>query len=147
MKALALVGLALVGCYDPKAVDCTISCAAANECADGQVCGSDGFCASPSAAGHCGGPDGGTPPSLVSLVITIAGPGKVTIDGVGLCDSDTAQNGACMFSVRAGTVLTLVAAPLGDKDFQEWSAACHGKDATCMLTPVMALTQVGAKFD
>jgi hypothetical protein len=147
LKSAALLCLALVGCYDPEAVDCTVSCSAANDCASGQVCGSDGFCASPSAAGHCGGPDGGAPPSIVSLRVSIAGHGKVTIDGVGVCDSDVAHDGACMFSVRAGTTLSLVAAAAGDRDFKEWTEGCHGADVTCSLAPVMPLTQVSAKFE
>src|SRR4051812_37357316 len=83
------------GCYDPQEVDCTVSCAAANECAQGQVCGTDGFCAAPGIAGHCGGPDGGT--QRVSLRVAIDGPGKISIDGVGSCD-DMAPNHACVFS-------------------------------------------------
>ena len=95
MKAL-LLAIALTGCYDAGAVDCTVTCAGPDECASGQTCGSDGLCAAPSVAGHCasltgsdqtdGGkvatdaavdaaPDGG---NRVPLHLKIDGEGKVT---------------------------------------------------------------------
>ena len=146
LRALAVLSVVLAGCYDPDALDCTVSCSAANECADGQVCGSDGFCASVSAAGHCGGPDGGTASSLVSLHVTIDGPGKVSIDGIGVCDSDTAEHGGCTWSVPRAMTLSLKADPKHDHEFDAWTEGCSGDKATCALTPVTALTQVGAKF-
>ena len=45
------VAIAAGACYEPELRDCTLSCTAAAECADGQVCGSDHFCASPEIAG------------------------------------------------------------------------------------------------
>lgn len=144
MKA-ALAFLALAACYDPAAVDCTVSCAAATECARGQVCGSDGFCAAPSVAGHCGGPDGGMTSELAMLKISLEGPGKVAIEGVGTCDSDTAD--MCSFSVPTGTSLSLKASPKKDHEFVEWSGGCAGTSTSCVLNAVMALTQIGAKFE
>jgi hypothetical protein len=144
LKALAFVAVALAGCYSPETLDCTVACSAANECTDGQVCGSDGFCASPAAAGHCGGPDGGMVSSLVALSVTLQGPGKVTIDGVGVCD----DHDPCTFSVRTGMALELRASPSNDdKEFVQWTGACSGSSTTCALTPVMGMTQVGAKFE
>jgi hypothetical protein len=145
LKALALLSLVLAGCYSPEALDCTVTCNAADECADGQVCGSDGFCAAPAAAGHCGGPDGGVASSLLSLHIAIDGPGKVSIDGVGVCDSDTEQDG-CTWSVQTGISLSLKAQAKHDHEFVEWTVGCSGTSSSCALTPVMGLTQVGAKF-
>ena len=49
-----LVGSLLAGCYQPTLRDCTVSCRGADECASGQVCGSDGWCAAPDVAGTCG---------------------------------------------------------------------------------------------
>ena len=143
MRRLAPILVVLAGCYDPEALDCTVACSAANECTDGHVCGSDGFCASASAAGHCGGPDGGTVSSLVALKVTLEGPGKVTIEGVGLCD----DHDPCTYSVRNGMALELRAAANNDKEFVEWTGACSGSSSTCVLTPVTGMTQVGAKFE
>jgi hypothetical protein len=143
LKAIAFIAAALAGCYSPEALDCTISCSAANECTDGQVCGSDGFCASPSAAGHCGGPDGGVTSSLVALKVTLDGPGNVSVEGVGLCD----EHDPCTYSVRNGSPLELRASANKDKEFVEWTGACSGSSSTCTLTPVTAMTQVGAKFE
>ena len=147
MKALVASTLLLASCYSPEALDCTVTCAAASECAEGQVCGSDGFCAAPSVAGHCGGPDGGMVSSLVSLRVRLEGPGKVTVDEVGLCDSETADSKACMFSVHKGVALHLKAQAKHDREFVEWTIGCSGSDETCSLTPVTGLTEVGAKFE
>jgi hypothetical protein len=148
LRSLAALALALAGCYSPDALDCTVACAAANDCADGQVCGSDGFCAAPSVAGHCGGPDGGMPSQLASLRVTIQGAGKIRIDSVGVCDSETAHDDACEFSVPAGMSISLQADANGEHEFRGWSGACAGtSSSSCTLTPVMGLTQVGAKFE
>lgn len=144
MKA-ALAFVALAACYDPGAVDCTVSCAAASECAQGQVCGSDGFCAAPSVAGHCGGPDGGASSELAMLKITIEGQGKVSIDGVGVCDTETSDS--CSFMVPTATSLSLKASPKKDQRFVTWSGACAGTSPSCAVLAVMALTQLGAKFE
>jgi hypothetical protein len=135
----------LAGCYAPEAQDCTVSCKATDSCAAGQVCGSDGLCASPEVAGHCNGVDGGIP--LVSLRITIEGHGKVNIDGVGGCDSDSESEGKCTFAVPANLPRDLKAIANQDRVFVAWTSTCVGTSPTCTLTPVMLLTQVGAKFE
>jgi hypothetical protein len=43
----------VAGCYEPAVRDCTVTCHGVHECAAGQVCGADGFCASPAHAGSC----------------------------------------------------------------------------------------------
>ena len=55
--ALAAAVALAAGCYDPALRDCTVTCAGAGDCASGQVCGADHFCAAPSVAGTCGKPD------------------------------------------------------------------------------------------
>jgi hypothetical protein len=52
-RIAALAALVLAGCYDPALRDCKVTCHGAGECASGQVCGNDGFCASPEVAGTC----------------------------------------------------------------------------------------------
>jgi len=41
------------GCYSPELRDCAVSCASPDDCAPGQVCGSDAYCAAPEIAGTC----------------------------------------------------------------------------------------------
>jgi hypothetical protein len=136
----SLLGLVLLSaCYDPDTVDCTITCSAADECAEGQVCDSDGFCAAPEIAGRC--------VESVALEVHIDGDGKVSLDGIGECDSRTADDRTCTFSVHANQPRRLRAVPYDDRSFESWSSACSGETATCELTPVMELTRVGAKFD
>ncbi|HTJ44541.1 MAG TPA: hypothetical protein VL463_20695 [Kofleriaceae bacterium] len=49
----AIASALLAGCYDPRLKDCTVTCHGAGDCASGQVCGNDGFCAAPGVAGTC----------------------------------------------------------------------------------------------
>jgi hypothetical protein len=145
MTRALLTAALLAGCYAPDARDCTVTCAASSQCLQGQVCGTDGFCAAPKAAGHCSTIDAAAPE--VSLVITIEGSGRVTIETVGSCDGDTAPHHTCMFAVASNTPRVLDAiAKDEDHPFQSWSQACAGSGMTCAMTPVSSPTQVGAKF-
>ncbi|MBA3820036.1 MAG: hypothetical protein H0X17_14170 [Deltaproteobacteria bacterium] len=56
---LVLGLLVAAGCYEPDLRTCTVQCAASNDCAPGQLCGNDGWCALPSAIGACAPSDGG----------------------------------------------------------------------------------------
>jgi hypothetical protein len=145
LKHAALI-LVVAACYDPESINCTVSCAAADECAEGQVCGSDGLCAAPDVAGHCNGTDAGTNADVVMLRIVIEGQGKVTIEGTGLCDSDVADNGTCLFSVTSGIARELRASGHHGAKFAGWSSGCRGSNSSCAITPVMSLTLVGARF-
>jgi hypothetical protein len=139
----ALAFIALAACYTPDKLDCTVTCNAARECAQGQVCGADGFCAAPDVAGHCSATDA-MPAQHVTLVVAISGPGTVTVDGIGTCNDDH----GCMFDVPAGTQRSLVAKPeKQDKAFAGWSDACDGQPATCALVPTAPMTRVGARFE
>lgn len=149
MRALLLCAV-LAACYDPGAVNCTVSCAGTGECAAGQLCGSDGFCAEPEVAGHCSTADGGAGGSAVTLKIAIMGKGKVTVGGVGDCDSEESSGsgpaGQCMFMVPMGVVRTLAAVENHDKEFKSWSQACAGSEPSCTITPTAAIS-VGARFE
>lgn len=50
---LLALAASTMACYSPELRDCTLACSSTSDCADGQVCGSDRFCASPEAAGSC----------------------------------------------------------------------------------------------
>ncbi|HEY5951381.1 MAG TPA: hypothetical protein VIV40_38070 [Kofleriaceae bacterium] len=145
MQRFTLLCTLLAACYEPDAVDCTVQCSGVDQCADGQVCGTDGFCASPDVAGTC--MMAGSESQLISLTITIEGHGKVTIDGVGTCDSESPNEGVCTYAVAAGVARQLKAMPAKDREFISWTSTCTGSQSTCTLTPVMSLTQVGAKFE
>jgi hypothetical protein len=133
--------LSLAACYAPDTRDCTIACGAPTDCAHGQQCGADGFCAAPDVS--CSG-DAGTP---VALHVQIMGHGRVTIDPSLVCDSDSTTHGDCTFSVPANVARELAAITTKDDHaFLGWSFACAGQDATCTLVPVSAMTQVGARF-
>ena len=144
MTRAALLVALLAACYEPEAVDCTVECGGPGECADGQVCGSDGYCAAPDVAGNCRMLT--DEPRQVSLVIAIAGHGKVTIEHVGNCDTESPSGGNCTFLVPAGSMQQLKAVEANDREFISWTSTCSGSAANCTLTPVMALTQVGAQF-
>jgi len=142
MRAV-LLGALLAACYEPDAVDCTVQCGGPDDCADGQVCGTDGYCAAPDVAGTC--MVSGQPPQ-VALVIAIEGHGKVSIEHVGSCDSAGPTEGNCTFPVAAGDMQQLKAVESNDRKFLSWTSTCSGTSSSCTLT-VTALTQVGAKFE
>lgn len=128
-------------CYDPDVVDCSVACHGADECADGQVCGADGYCAAPEVAGHCQREE----QARVALEITIDGDGRVAIDDLGTCDSS--QSRLCMFMVLQNQRYRLKAIEVGDRSFESWSSACAGDAETCDVIPVSARTRVGAEFE
>ena len=157
----AAAGLALAGCYSPALRDCTVSCGSASDCATGQVCGADGMCASPAAAGQCrtlvdagnldapAHPDAALPDAgrTVRLTVQIMGKGSVIVEGVGACSSLDPSKGNCMYDVVAGVPLTAQANPIDASDmFAMWSSiACAGQSARCQVTPVTA-TVIAARF-
>ncbi|MBA3822070.1 MAG: hypothetical protein H0X17_24510 [Deltaproteobacteria bacterium] len=160
LRTLALA-LLVAACYSPDVRDCTVSCAAVSDCAGGQVCGSDQFCAAPEVAGRCAQlttdagvdeprPDARVPADaavdaappdaaipMVQLHIRIDGRGVVTVPNIGVCD---AGSGAidCMYAVPQGAPVSLHAVPKNHWRFGAWeSTACSGEPETCLLTPVM----------
>ncbi len=139
MKASLFAIAILGGCYDPATPDCTITCNGSDECASGQTCGSDGYCAAPDVAGGCITP--------VALEIVIDGEGTVTVAGIGECDSQSATDDRCIYMVLPNRPRLLSAMPNGDENFKHWTEACVGETATCEVTPVTDETRVGAKFE
>ncbi|HEY5938375.1 MAG TPA: hypothetical protein VIU61_27170 [Kofleriaceae bacterium] len=87
LARLIALGIVVAGCYEPTLSDCTVECGASADCANGQVCGTDGFCAAPGVAGSCAtfaGPDGGqrdAGPDAASSACKARCPGT--------CDGDT----------------------------------------------------------
>ena len=151
-------------CYSPEIRDCTVTCNQAADCAPGQVCGDDGFCAAEDVAGRCAsiaasndaGTDGAGPdarpdarpdaPSTVTLTVRIDGRGVVSIPTVGECDAGSGQ-AVCPFEVPKNVPLTLNAMPKNNWQFDGWSDACNGSlTSTCVLTPTTDLA-AEARFD
>ena len=128
--------LAFAACYAPDTRDCTLTCAAATECGDGQQC-TGGLCAAP----------GTTCTSDAALHVQIMGKGSVVVDTIAVCASDNDTKGDCMLHVPMRVIRQLVAQPVDEHAFAGWSGACAGSDATCSLVPVSAMTQVGARFE
>lgn len=153
----------LASCYEPQLVDCTIRCSGAADCATGQVCGTDHFCAAPEIADHCASVtavidagvvvDGAMPkpdarpdappdaPTHGQLHVTInGGKGRVTVDGVGTCTND------CTYSVPLQVPLTAHAVGDHDWHFDKWTnGPCVGQLANCAFTPTLVV-DVAAKF-
>jgi hypothetical protein len=159
----AILIVALAGCYDPSLRDCTVTCHAAGECATGQVCGADGYCAAPSVAGTCTAPDAhasidapiaivdsgfdAAPPDApgAQLHITITGKGKV-VDSTSTITC-SAPPGDCLFGAEPGAMITLTAIGMGSHPFNDWTTAnCMGMGASCTVTIVAPVTTVGAGF-
>jgi hypothetical protein len=165
LAGVAAVLALATGCYSPSLRDCTVSCASENDCAGGQVCGSDKLCAAPDIAGKCGmampGPDAEVPPvdaavdaaidaapvAMVSLRVQITGKGDVVVTGVGTCPSDGPQKGDCTFSVPANVQrMARATGKMGDK-FKRWSSiVCGLQGETCTFTPLVT-TSIAVQFD
>lgn len=124
------------GCYAPEVRDCAVTCSGeSSTCADDQVCGSDGFCASPEVAGHCEG----SAPELVTVRVVVDGNGRVIVKDVGTCDSQT--GGDCTWQFAPHTRIELHA----DGELDKWTQACAGQDAKCAIMPAESVI-VGARF-
>ncbi|HUS30229.1 MAG TPA: hypothetical protein VMZ53_17095 [Kofleriaceae bacterium] len=145
------------------------------DCAAGQVCGSDRFCASPELAGRCAAmptgdagvsvrdaavhpvdattitadakPDGPPPPPTTTLELHVEGQGRISVPGVGICDSAQPDNGDCSFVVLKNVQLQAQAIPHNDWRFDKWTTSpCNIEDsAQCGFTPI-APVNVTAKF-
>ena len=181
MAILKLLPLALVvtlaACYRPDARDCTVSCAGADDCVDGQVCGADGWCAAPGVAGSCGdepgddaavpshdapesredaAPDAEVPDAAppdapgAELRVVVSGRGKVVIEPLGVeCEGMTGIPGDCTFPASPGLEVTLLPVDTHPQDtFAGWTTAnCQDSPGACVLDVGAPVTLVGASFE
>jgi hypothetical protein len=167
-----VAALAVAGCFSPEVRDCSVTCASGEDCARGQLCGSDHFCASPARLGHCAVPvpvdaialadaRRDSPPAMdakrhdasidaeedVVLHIHIDGGGEVELVGGGTCGEamdPSAQD--CNLSATLGQVATLQAIPHPEHVFDRWeSSACAGQGSTCTFVPT-GDTKIAARF-
>lgn len=171
-RALAL-SFVMSACYSPDLRDCTVSCAAAGDCASGQVCGATGFCAAPdvscvvSDAGvtvqdaramdaqsftpQDAAPDAPAPPdapTTSTLHVHVDGQGRVTITGVGTCAAGPPQQGDCMFPVLTNIPLVATASPYSDWRFEKWTSTQCAMESTqtCTFAAHGATTNLSLKF-
>jgi hypothetical protein len=141
---IAGMALAVSGCYAPDVVDCTVTCTEPTDCADGQACTANGFCATEGATcmGEGVTADGGV--TAIALRVQIEGDGRVFVMGVGEC-SRAMNNGVCTWQVQP-RALRFQATPGNDREFDKWTTMnCAGQSSTCTFTP-SAATTVGVKF-
>jgi hypothetical protein len=92
---LAALIVALAACYSPTLRDCTLQCASAHDCAGGQVCGNDGYCAAPDVAGHC------VADAAASRDATRQPPDAKSCGA--LCTKGTCQDGTCVIDCSASS--------------------------------------------
>jgi len=160
MAILTLLLLSLIpACYSPDLRDCTVSCVGAADCAGGQVCSAEHYCAASGVSCAMQAPPHDAPradmmmeldapppppidapPATGDLHVRIMDKGDVAVSGVATCDHD------CTYTVLLGGELELVAQPGDGRRFERWSGACDGDDVTCVLVPTQPLTEVSAKF-
>ncbi|MGE5185763.1 MAG: hypothetical protein ACM31C_27060 [Acidobacteriota bacterium] len=165
LNRVVLAASLSASCYSPDTRDCSVSCSHPLDCANGQVCGSDHFCASPEMAGRCGSlpplDDAGLPdapgrdapprdapadarppdaPTGVALQIQVMGAGTVALDAVGSCDKD------CTLYAPFAMQATLRAEPKPKQAFDRWTQGpCVGQGATCTFVPLAPVT-IAARF-
>jgi hypothetical protein len=166
----ASLSMVFGGCYSPDLRDCTVTCAGTAECASGQVCGNDHFCAAPARAGSCAAPPvpdagidarGHRPPppdaapdappdahgDTVQLAIHIDGQGLVKLENGGSCgNADLTPDTECTLVAPRGLPATLNAIGLDNQVFDRWTTpTCAFQGATCVLVPWFD-SDVGARF-
>jgi hypothetical protein len=153
-----LLATSAPACYSPEIRDCTLTCNEASDCAGGQVCGSDRFCAAPGIAGTCSSLPGDAasdrrdagidapkitdarvdaPPDAsphAQLTISIEGKGRVTMTGIGSCDAAPPQDGECTYNVSLDSLITVSAQSYEDWYFEKWTTA------VCAATPIATCT-------
>ena len=175
-RGVTLSLLLTPACYSPDLRDCTVSCVAATDCAAGQVCGSDRFCAAPEIAGRCaslpgdggtgssgGVPDAGrlvdaamvtadaapdAPPSTMTTTVRaqIEGQGRITVD-FRTCDAAGPQKGDCTFVVLRDAQITVRAYAYPGWRFDKWpTVPCDDDQVESCDFVAVDPTNVTAKF-
>jgi hypothetical protein len=175
-RRIALALALASGCYAPDVRDCTVSCTAETDCAAGQVCGADRFCAAPPIAGRCASlpddagvhddgsklpvdaapvspppdakPDAPPPPPPTTTVhVKVDGQGRITVQGGGTCASGMPQNGDCSFTMQIGEVTSAVATPNEDQRFDKWTTTpCIVEPSSTCNFTVLGPTDIHGKF-
>ena len=162
---------ALASCYSPDVPDCVVACAGPGDCVAGQVCGTDGFCASEAIAGRCetalapdaratSGADARdvTPPPIdaappidapaATVRIVITGRGRVDLRGSldEECKAMTSLGATCEYPAPVGMVVELRPHEEHDWEFAAWDHPACNEVWTCLFLVGPGTTTVGASF-
>jgi hypothetical protein len=164
------IAATLASCYAPDVPDCVVACSAADECVAGQVCGSDGLCASEAIAGRCAeatapdartasGADAPDPPAPADaappidapasiLRIEITGRGRVELRGAlhEDCRAMTSLGATCEYPAPVGMIVELRPREENDWEFDEWDHPACNDVTTCLFLVGPGTTTVGASF-
>lgn len=152
IRAVAIAVL-LAGCYTPELRDCTVTCAAADDCADGQTC-AGGWCTAgetcedePITADARPDEVDAALHATAQLHLRVERKGKVVVEPFGdACENSGAGTGDCTFEVPADSEQTLTPVQT-DHEFDKWeSPPCAGEPAACTLTVVAPMVSITAKF-
>jgi hypothetical protein len=160
LVAVAVMAVALGGCYSPELQDCVVACTAAADCGPGQACGGDGWCAGGDVIGQCQVPiEPPIEPPMGAgdeLRVVIAGQGKVEIETSSLtgqsvketCTSTSSTGATCAYPTSDGMWATLRQKEGGGWRFDGWSwiACTLGKPKSCLVRTGTGSTVVNATF-
>jgi hypothetical protein len=163
-RCVCLLLAGLGACYQPGYRDCATTCVVDDDCAPGQVCGPDRWCAGPAMAGKCGRhdgkPDGGDEHDAASgspdgalengtLHLIVEGKGRIEADLAWItCEGTSPEEPAeCSFDVELGTSLILTAVEIHHHwTFEGWAHdGCVSDGPACALE-VEAPVIVTARF-
>lgn len=142
-RSLAVAALWLAACYDPVVLDCAVECAGPRDCAGGQVCGDDHFCAAPEVAGTC--TDGTAQMRILRVIVEGRGL-VVSADDSIACEAEGNQPSDCPFEVPAGDVALLAIDTHPEFRFVGWSGTSCGESPSCTVS-VAESTVIGARFE
>lgn len=114
-RVLAVLAVAvLAGCYQPSVADCTVTCTSETSCAEGQVCGADGWCAAPSIAGRCASvADAASIDGEPDHDAAVTRPDADQSACLAACSDGDCVDGVCVFTCGAGQCSATIDCPDG----------------------------------
>jgi hypothetical protein len=143
MRFPLAIAILAAGCYEPRLAPCKVSCGSAADCAQGDACGTDGFCVAV-AGDRCTseGPGDATIAMPLALHVTVMGNGSVTVTDGGTC-KDT-----CMYTFAQGVAITAMwIQTSGGHAFSGWTTPnCLTQGQTCTFTLAPTTAMLGARF-
>ncbi len=132
---------ALAGCYAPELAPCKVTCGSAADCAQGDTCGTDGFCVA-GASDRCTGTVDAAIAMPIVLHVMVMGNGSIAVTGGGTCKD------SCMYTFAQNTQISAMwIETSGDHAFQAWTTPnCLTQGQTCRFSLTAATAMLGARF-